>query len=453
MEKEKRKLQELWSATPPNPTNVDKYLDYVPAAGYNIDASRVCVDTTGKRLLKRVKAGLKKAAGIDTWRPSQWARLPVQWFELLAEIWNCILDGGKMPESWTQVRVKLIPKYDGTTNKRPLGIAQLAWRTGMQDIVKQLAPWIDEWLDPAIASGPNRSIEDLLDRVLSDMEEGRISGCDYAGAKIDLSKCFDRCHYARSCRVLKALGLDTRVLEVIGKFYENLQIYVEADGAVAQTAISPTTMVMQGCPASVLMVIAEMSTWAKYVAKEAPGAKAGAYFDDRTIWAMRAGCTDAVNRAITASKKYDDDAGWLWNADKGQRFASDGEIQREMDYGSAPPVGDFKPYLELLGIKRNVSGDATVLRERAEKKAKRRLKRIRIACPDRTARDRLRRTNITRQVVLPALCWGGNGRLPPTISSTSGTGRSSALSTAISSGGRRRQRGRSLVPNAALSSS
>ena len=172
-------------------------------------------------------------------------------------------------------------------------------------------------------------------------------------------------------------------------------------------------MVVQGCPGSVLLVLADMSTWAHFVAKKAPRTSAGAYFDDRTLWARGEGCEKHLADAIEASWTYDVDAGWTWNHDKGQLFTTcDRAQQRFTQLPDVKPVGIFKDHLDLLGVKRNMSGEATNYRDKAFAKASRRMTRISTVVPTRTARDFARRAKLVRQVVLPCITWAGQWQTP-----------------------------------------
>ncbi len=68
----------------------------------------------------------------------------------------------------------------------------------MTYLIRAHRNWVDSWLDDGIASGPNRGVEDLLDRILSHQEEAWEAAESVVGVKIDLSKYFDRCTPERS---------------------------------------------------------------------------------------------------------------------------------------------------------------------------------------------------------------------------------------------------------------
>ena len=111
-----------------------------------------------------------------------------------------------------------IPKHDGTGAKRGLGVAPYAWRVGMGEIMRRHAHWMDQWLEPSVASGPKRSGDDMLDRLMDQMEAAAEDGVAFSGCKIDLSKYFDRCDWRRSVHILRRHGMGQNILNIIKSF-------------------------------------------------------------------------------------------------------------------------------------------------------------------------------------------------------------------------------------------
>ena len=382
-DQERERLHKLWSAASPDPALVDKYMTWVTPEIMDAAIANPRLDETGERMWKRCRQCKRKAGGVDGWSPAHMWRLPKRWFGALAMIWNVILDGGRLPRIWTQMRVVLIPKNDGSGERRSLGIAALAWRLGTTELSHQMRNWVNTWLDEDMCSGPGRCADELLDRVFEDVETTRANGTDLGSCKIDLSKCFDRCHWERCSKILLAMGLSPAVAAIIRNFYEGLDLWVENAGAVCTKPIRPTTMLVQGCPLSVLMMIADGNAWMKYVKTKVPRIKAGAYFDDRTLWNNDPDCEHIVDQAVKASEHYDKDAKWIWNHKKGQRFASSVSVQQRMEALDTPEVGNFSNSLELLGVEIAMTGEQhRHNRSKAEAKASTQLKRINIIAAD-----------------------------------------------------------------------
>ena len=84
---------------------------------------------------------------------------------------------------------------------------------------------------------------------------------------------------------LRRHGMDVCLLKVLEVFYSQMEIHVEAAGAVAAEVIRPERGLLQGCPASVMLAIGEQDLWVKYMRQKVPDVVVGVYIDDRTLWA------------------------------------------------------------------------------------------------------------------------------------------------------------------------
>ena len=176
----------------------------------------------GAELRRIINANSKKAAGCDDWHPKYWALLPDQFFNCLAAIWNVILHCEvNLPRAWLLVRVCLLPKEEG--GFRPLSIAVIAWRAGLSAILrrKEFRAWVRCWLTQEVAGGvPGASTEDihedLMNGIMDCIEDGEL----FAGAKVDLAKCFDRASASVGVEMCMKLGLPHKLGRLILHFYE-----------------------------------------------------------------------------------------------------------------------------------------------------------------------------------------------------------------------------------------
>ena len=107
------------------------------------EGAAVSLSITVEGLRKATKCMLHKACGPDQWDAASLLRLPCQFWEGLAAVWNQALSCGKVPRNWACVQVALLPKADNKT--RPMGLCQLVWRAGTRCLVKQLRPWASSW--------------------------------------------------------------------------------------------------------------------------------------------------------------------------------------------------------------------------------------------------------------------------------------------------------------------
>ena len=63
--------------------------------------------------------------------------LPMPWWQDFSRLWECILQTGDLPATWSDARVALLPKPDGDV--RPLTLATVGWRLGTSIINRELA--------------------------------------------------------------------------------------------------------------------------------------------------------------------------------------------------------------------------------------------------------------------------------------------------------------------------
>ncbi len=242
---ERRRYAGLRGETPPDPCVVDAWLD---RAGIGpIDGAPDNIWVTGQRLYAKATSQKKKAAGVDGWRPADLALLPLEWFNALAEIWNVVLASGSMPSTWANVRMVGIPKNDGSGALRGLGIAHIAWRLGMSEVVAQHKMWIQNWLHHSIKSGPGRIMDEILEDLIDDLFDADDGNNETIGAKVDIAKFFDRCSIDRSVRILGRLGASDHFLRILRTFYTQLNIFVQAGEAYGPSADKADLSIYPDC--------------------------------------------------------------------------------------------------------------------------------------------------------------------------------------------------------------
>ena len=188
--------------------------------------------------------------------------------------------------------------------------------------------------------------------------------------------------------------------------------------------MTPTRLLLQGCPISVLAAIAEQHVWAGYVKAETnadgrlPRIQLGAYIDDRTLWCTGKGAARRLQHALEKAKDFDDAAKWRWNDTKGSMWAMGDGLKAEVG-AITPAVGQVKDNLELLGVTLPIAAtDAKRTRIRAEirkapqAKVERQCQRINIACSTTTARAHHKRRRLVQQLIVPKASWGGQFQAP-----------------------------------------
>ena len=71
---------------------------------------QVLMRVTAEQLQQNAKAMSNKVSGADSWEARDLVRLPTEWWELAAAIWNRSLEHGKLPKAWCQAKVVLLWK-------------------------------------------------------------------------------------------------------------------------------------------------------------------------------------------------------------------------------------------------------------------------------------------------------------------------------------------------------
>ena len=237
----------------------------------------------GEELRKIARANAEKAHGVDTWAPRHWALLPVGFFDALAIIWNTILqNGAAMPNSWMDVRAVLIPEEPG--EKRPVSIAVIAWRVGISALMHRMRGWINTWVPEEVTGGiPGRGAAELHEEMQESIWECLQQGTPFAGCKVDLRKCFDKANAEKSILILERLGLPHQIGDVLRVFYTQHRKWCELDGACTREPVTVTNGLLQGCPASMLLLAAQATLWVKHVREKVPEVRLGVYVDDRAL--------------------------------------------------------------------------------------------------------------------------------------------------------------------------
>ena len=235
-------------------------------------------------VLACLRAGARRAPGLDGWAPACLARLPLPFFQLVTRLWAQCLRAARLPRSWYHVRITLLPKDDG--GLRPLAVASAIWRALGTVVVRNLRAWSLSWAPPALlGSMPGRSCSDLHASFAADVHHARCDRLQFAGYKADVKRCFDSVHVPQALEVARWLGAPEALLPLLQNFYEMQQRHMSWQGVYHSEAIRPTTGLLQGCPFSPLLLNCIVCVWVRVVQQAAPRAVVATYLDDRSIWA------------------------------------------------------------------------------------------------------------------------------------------------------------------------
>ena len=181
------------------------------------------------------------------------------------------------------------------------------------------------------ASGvPGRSAAELHDVLQESIWECLQTGEPFAGCKVDLRKAFDKANAAQAIHILEKLGMPSGIGDVLRSFYDNHRKWFELDGAVTRGEISVTNGLLQGCPASMLLLAAQATLWVRNVKAAIPEVDVGIYVDDRSLFGKGDDSPDVLLRASKAGDLVDKALGHQKHPYKLESFGRGTKVKRVM---------------------------------------------------------------------------------------------------------------------------
>ena len=132
--------------------------------------------------------------------------------------------------------------------------------------------------------------------------------------------------------VVGGMGGPSNVVRVLREFYQRQERWVEYRGAVDPQPIKPVRSIVQGCPASALMLAGIMTVWVEYVKRREPDVRMGVFLDDRTVWARDSGegVENIIRRVLNKGAGVDKAFGLQEHPDKRSLFANKGKTIEKM---------------------------------------------------------------------------------------------------------------------------
>ena len=322
---------------------IKEFLGWIPEGGYDFPTLRF----EAHKLWAIAKEGATKAPGGDDWRPVDLVKLPLPWWEKFARLWERITQVGACPAVWADIVVALLDKDDGS--QRPLSIASALWRIGATCIVRQLAPWINQWAPFELSGGlPDRTAAYVHARLAQAFEDK--SKREQIGAVFeDLSKAFDNVDVGQCLAIWRKLGAPTSLLAMIRDFYQKAKRLFTCKGWASPAWTKALHSLLQGCPFSTILIGALMACWVKHVKGKVPGVQIGVFVDDRSMWAAGSKQHETLRDALLASKPFDEKFKCQLNVAKTQLLGNTPLARKNL---ATIGLGDKAPTNEgkLLGL-------------------------------------------------------------------------------------------------------
>ena len=278
----------------------------------------------------------------------------------------------------------------------------------MSTVLAQLAAWIDAWAPAELTGGfKGRSAEELPYRLWGAISESLATGGTLAGAKLDLRKCFDKACPEQAVYVLERLGIPAGVAAVLRCFYDKQQVWVESEGAAARTPLTRCNGLLQGCPASCMLIAALATVWVQTLKRECPDVETGLFVDDRTMWTSAADPEAKLERAFDVSKTVDEAMHFECHSDKGETSATSARGRKNLAE-LAKRVGLVRKQCKLIGVRYNTTKARRAPAEpKWAKLVEGRLRRITAG-----TRSHARRKHAVRTLVLPLFAFVGSWTRP-----------------------------------------
>ena len=107
-----------------------------------------------------------------------------------------------------------------------------------------------------------RSADTIHDLLMTNIDKANgPDGCLMCGGKVtlDIQKCFDTIDPFQAIAIWDQWGAPEGVTRVLREFYQRQVRWVEFRGAVAQGPLGAASSILQGCPASPLLLAGIMS--------------------------------------------------------------------------------------------------------------------------------------------------------------------------------------------------
>ena len=228
---------------------------------------------TGDMLFEVLRRKSATTGSLDGWGWRELKVLPVAWFDGLAKILTKVEDLGVWPDGLLDAYISMIPKVDGDATplgQRPLSVLPVIYRIWASARMLQLEPWFRSWVPSCVFSaGSGRSSVQAWFTTALDIEEV-LSGVVQDDVHIfvaDVIKSFDTVDRGILDRVLSSLGLPGWFWHAYFEYHSSVRLWFKLAAGLGQ----PWTRdggIPQGCPLSMMFIVALYLPWCKYLAAQ-----------------------------------------------------------------------------------------------------------------------------------------------------------------------------------------
>uniref|UniRef100_A0A670HYC8 Reverse transcriptase domain-containing protein n=1 Tax=Podarcis muralis TaxID=64176 RepID=A0A670HYC8_PODMU len=312
-----------------------------------------------RNAMKKMKLG--KAPGPDGLPAKYYKVLGNQLSNTLCDTMNNILRGGKIPESWREAFITLIPKPDtdklNIKNYRPISLLNNDYKIYADIMANRLKKYLATLIHIDQAGFlPNRFLKDNVRHVIDLLEYLEIKNeIPAALIFIDAEKAFDNVSWSFLLKTMEKAGIEGEFLKGIQAIYSNqFAKLVINNNLTSRFKIEKGTR--QGCPLSPLLFIMVLEILANKIRSkpEIQGIKVGqkeyklkAYADDLILSLGEP--QESLNKALEVVEEYGKHSGFKLNKAKTKMLTKnlDTDEKEKLERESGIKVANKVKYLGI----------------------------------------------------------------------------------------------------------
>ena len=271
--------------------------------------------TTNDVLTALDETSNNSAPGSDGWQAKDVKLLHGDLVKWLSWLFAAIESNGRWPTALMHALITLIDKGKGTRplDLRPISVTSIVYRLWARCWANRISKWQESVLDWGQYGGrKGRSAVQALMAICLPLEHAELQGQRRVVIAIDLAKAFDNVPFMVALTLAEKMGVPSEFLCPLQAVYENMERHFRIGAGVGK-GFGCTNGILQGCPASGVLMNLIMLLGTRIVQAACPDARIVSYVDDITI------IVDSVikaNNVLAAFQSFLEETGQEMNLTK-----------------------------------------------------------------------------------------------------------------------------------------